>query len=68
MSQDDTAAPRRVGSPCVSVCLLDGQDVCVGCFRTADEITDWVMLDDPGRRKVLELTRERMREAGVLFE
>jgi len=52
----------------VSVCLLDGQDVCVGCFRTADEITDWVMLDDAARRKVLEVTRERMREAGALFE
>lgn len=68
MKDDLAAAPRRVGSPCVSVCLLDGADVCVGCFRTADEITDWVMLDDDARRKVLELGRQRMREAGVLFE
>lgn len=68
MSRDGAPAPRRVGSPCVSVCLLDGQDVCVGCFRTADEITDWVMLDDGARRKVLALTHERMREAGALFE
>jgi predicted Fe-S protein YdhL (DUF1289 family) len=68
VSQDDAPAPRRVGSPCVSVCLLNDDDVCVGCFRSAGEITDWVMLDDLGRRQVLELSRERMRAAGVLFE
>ncbi len=68
MSNDSPPLPRRVGSPCVSVCLLNDEDVCVGCFRSAGEITDWVMLDDPARRQVLELSRERMREAGVLFE
>ncbi len=68
MSRPDAAGRRRVGSPCVSVCLLDGNDVCVGCFRTAAEITDWVMLDDEARRQVIASTRERMRVAGVLFE
>lgn len=68
MSDDATPAPRRVGSPCVSVCLLNDQDVCVGCFRSADEITDWVMLDDSARQQVLERTHERMRQAGALFE
>lgn len=68
MSEPASGAPRRVGSPCVSVCLLDGDDVCVGCFRTADEITDWVMLDDDARRQVIDRSRERMRRAGVLFE
>jgi predicted Fe-S protein YdhL (DUF1289 family) len=64
-----TDAPRRrVGSPCVSVCLLDEADVCTGCFRTADEITDWNELDDDARRSVIETTIERMRAAGALFE
>ena len=30
-------------SPCISVCLLDENDICTGCFRSADEITDWFM-------------------------
>ncbi len=68
MSESESGPPRRVGSPCVSVCLLDGDDVCVGCFRTADEITDWVMLDDDARRQVIDRSRERMRRAGALFE
>ena len=69
-SQDAARArPRpRVGSPCVSVCLLDEQDVCTGCFRTAQEITDWFGLDDEARRAVIDATRERMRAAGVLFD
>ena len=59
---------RRVGSPCVSVCMLDAADVCTGCFRTANEITDWMELDDDARRAVIAAARERMREAGALFE
>lgn len=59
---------RRVGSPCVSVCLLDEQDVCTGCFRTAQEITDWFGLDDEARLAVIDATHARMREAGVLFD
>jgi predicted Fe-S protein YdhL (DUF1289 family) len=64
-----TARPRRrVGSPCVSVCMLDEQDVCTGCFRTAQEITDWFGLDDDARRAVVDAARARMRAAGALFD
>jgi predicted Fe-S protein YdhL (DUF1289 family) len=52
----------------VSVCALDADDVCTGCYRTVDEITRWQGLDDESRRAVLVATRERMRAAGVLFE
>ena len=69
-AQNGTAArPRpRVGSPCVSVCMLDEQDVCTGCFRTAQEITDWFGLDDDARRAVVDAARSRMRDAGALFD
>jgi predicted Fe-S protein YdhL (DUF1289 family) len=52
----------------VSVCALDADDVCTGCYRTVDEIARWQGLDDEARRVVLVATRERMRAAGVLFE
>ena len=68
MSDRATANAPRVGSPCVSICMLDAEDVCTGCFRTAQEITDWMRLDDDARRSVIERSRERMREAGALFE
>jgi len=50
-------------SPCVSVCVLDDDDVCMGCYRNASEITDWVMLSNDEKREVLQRARERF-EAG----
>ena len=41
-------------SPCISVCLLDEHDICQGCFRSADEITDWLMATPQQTRQILE--------------
>ena len=49
-------------SPCISVCLLDEQDICVGCFRSAAELTDWFMASAEEKREILRRTEER-REA-----
>lgn len=46
-------------SPCISVCLLDDQDICVGCYRSAEEITDWFMKDPEGKREILQRARAR---------
>ncbi|SFR78816.1 hypothetical protein SAMN05216203_3058 [Marinobacter daqiaonensis] len=50
---------KRVASPCVSVCALDENDVCIGCHRTGDEILHWTRLDDDQRRDVLRKVSER---------
>jgi len=52
------------GSPCISVCVLGADDVCTGCFRTADEITEWFMATAAQKREILRRARER-REAGT---
>ncbi len=49
-------------SPCISVCLLDEKDICVGCYRSANEITDWFMADSESKREILQRARVR-REA-----
>ena len=44
-----------IESPCIRVCTLDAAgDLCLGCFRTLDEIGAWSSLSDPERRHVLE--------------
>ncbi|MFZ5957428.1 DUF1289 domain-containing protein [Pseudomonas sp. QL9] len=58
---------RPVASPCVHVCALDDADVCLGCQRTADEITRWGRMDNDERRLVLQRCAERAREQGVLI-
>ncbi len=49
-------------SPCVSICVLDDDDICAGCYRSAVEITDWVMLDADGKRAALKKANERREE------
>lgn len=46
-------------SPCISICALDEQDVCIGCYRSAAEITDWSMASDEEKRAILDRARER---------
>jgi predicted Fe-S protein YdhL (DUF1289 family) len=47
-------------SPCIAICALDENDICVGCYRSAVEITDWFMADAEQKRDVLRRARERM--------
>jgi len=48
-----------VKSPCVAVCALDEDDICLGCYRTADEITDWFMASDDERRAIVTRSEQR---------
>ena len=46
-------------SPCISVCSLNEDDVCIGCYRSADEITDWFMANAEGKRAIIARANER---------
>jgi predicted Fe-S protein YdhL (DUF1289 family) len=41
---------NRVDSPCVRKCCLDDNDICVGCFRSLEEIRQWSQADDDTRQ------------------
>lgn len=51
-----------VKSPCVSVCALDEQDVCLGCYRTVDEIREWSSVNDAQRREIIRMANARCKE------
>ncbi|GAB5450495.1 MAG: DUF1289 domain-containing protein [Halioglobus sp.] len=57
-------AAEEPKSPCVSICVLDDNDVCAGCYRSAHEITDWFMADADEKRAILERAEKR-REASM---
>lgn len=48
-----------VNSPCVSVCALDENDLCVGCYRTGVEISQWGSMSPEEKRNVIDLVKER---------
>jgi len=50
---------NEVASPCVSICALDDEDICVGCHRTGNEITEWGAMDNEQKRAVMEKVHER---------
>lgn len=67
MSERDEHAAGLSGaeepaSPCVSICALDENDICMGCYRSAEEITDWFMASATKKREMLALAKAR-REA-----
>lgn len=48
-----------VDSPCVKICELDKDDVCVGCGRTRAEIAGWMSMSDAQKAKVSALAEKR---------
>ncbi len=50
---------ENLPSPCISVCVMNTDDLCLGCYRTADEITDWFMATAEQKRAILERVAER---------
>jgi len=57
-------SPISIESPCVRNCCLDDDDVCMGCFRTLDEIKDWASSSEQQKLNVLEscLRRKQIKQ------
>ena len=54
------ATDHPVPSPCISVCRMDSDSgLCVGCFRTIEEIIAWGRQSDNDKRAVWRLITER---------
>lgn len=49
----------KIGSPCVRNCCLDDDDICLGCFRSIQEIMQWNALDNDEKKQVLENSEQR---------
>jgi predicted Fe-S protein YdhL (DUF1289 family) len=64
---NDQPAERPVRSPCISVCAMDEHDLCIGCQRTADEITRWGRMSNDERRQVIAQAYARAKAQGVML-
>lgn len=44
----------EIESPCINVCVLHPEaKLCLGCFRSADEITQWSRMTPDMRREIM---------------
>ena len=49
----------RVQSPCVENCCLNNEKICLGCFRSIMEISQWSQMNDKIRLDVLHKAENR---------
>ena len=64
MSTLDKPEAIKVPSPCISVCQMDDlSGVCVGCYRTRDEIATWGIMEQGDQILLLDVLRDRRAKA-----
>jgi len=56
-----TTDQQPVRSPCVSVCALDENDICIACQRSGMEISQWGAMSNEQKRDVMQKVARRER-------
>jgi predicted Fe-S protein YdhL (DUF1289 family) len=50
-------------SPCIRNCCLREDDICLGCFRSLEEITAWGTASDERKSEILKHALRRKQKA-----
>jgi len=50
---------NKFSTPCIGVCQYDNEDICRGCFRTLDEISNWALMTEEERKEIMKKLDER---------
>lgn len=63
MSHSPSGPPKPIKTPCVQVCVVDGESgLCLGCYRTLPEVAGWAGMSEEAREAILaELPARRTR-------
>jgi len=51
-----------IKNPCIHVCTLDDEKVCMGCYRSAEEVRNWFRYTDEQKLQSLENAESRRRD------
>lgn len=66
--KEKSSSEDVIKSPCVHICCLDEQDICLGCYRTGDEICKWGSMSNDERKSVMEKVAEREQGSGNVMK
>ena len=58
----------KIESPCVNICQLDSRGICLGCFRTVDEIARWLRMTEVEKSAVIAALSRRRLKPGAICE
>ena len=56
MTRQERSQP--IASPCLNVCKIKN-NICIGCYRTLDEISVWSSLSNENRSKIMDSLKKR---------
>jgi uncharacterized protein len=56
---DASLKAAAVPSPCINICRLNAQGLCIGCHRTLGEIAEWSQASDARRVEILGALKAR---------
>jgi len=60
MSDLPDRPPPPIKTPCVKVCVVDGESgLCMGCYRRLEEVAGWARLDAAERERIMAELPER---------
>ena len=43
-----------INTPCIGVCTVGDQGLCLGCFRSMDEITHWLSFSQDEKNEIMQ--------------
>jgi predicted Fe-S protein YdhL (DUF1289 family) len=55
----DNSPLEKNNSPCVRNCCLNEEDICLGCFRSIDEIIQWNNATEQQKKNILSAINGR---------
>ena len=50
---------ETIQSPCIRNCCLDAKDICLGCFRSLEEIKNWTYFNTSEKKAILNISAQR---------
>lgn len=56
---------KKIKSPCQLICTYDTDNVCIGCYRSAEEVANWDSYSEEKKIKVMENIAKRRDEKGA---
>ncbi len=49
-----------IKSPCKKICIINkNSNICKGCYRTLDEISNWIKFDQLTKKEILDKVEVR---------
>jgi predicted Fe-S protein YdhL (DUF1289 family) len=58
---------EAIKSPCVRMCTLDDDDICIGCGRSLEEIKQWTSYTPFERAGKLIICRQRREQRRIKY-